>query len=266
MKHIEGDKEWIKSFYDAAVDWWGESWYEGENLKSRLEIVNKYTKGTGVRILELAAGTGETAAYLCDHGYNVVAVDISHKNIALLQKIQNEKPNLRVIQGDFLKVRIVEKFPIVCIFETFGFGSDKEQQHLLKRVANEWLCPNGIVIVDVYHPYGPIQACGSKQELDKLEGIPGSVDMIEYSYYDPIKNRWIDIWEPKDDPESRRMQSIRCYTPADFLLLAENCGLTIESMLYNGKEFDFRSSDIVTENIFDNVTDRNYAYTVILSK
>lgn len=39
MKNIESDIEWIKSFFDAAGDWWSESWYEGENLKSRIHIV-----------------------------------------------------------------------------------------------------------------------------------------------------------------------------------------------------------------------------------
>ncbi len=105
MKHKEGDTEWIKSFYDAAVEWWGESWYDGENIKGRLDIVKKYASEKDERILELAAGTGETAAYFCDNGYSVLAVDICRKNIELLTNIQKERPNLQVAEGDFLKIR-----------------------------------------------------------------------------------------------------------------------------------------------------------------
>ena len=267
MKHTEGDTEWIKSFYDAAVDWWGESWYEGENLKGRLEIVKKYGNQGDKRILELAAGTGETAAYFCDHGYAVLAVDISRKNIELMTNLQKERTSLRVVEGNFLHLQIDEQFPVVCIFESFGLGSDKEQQQLLRKINEEWLTENGILILDVYHPFGPIRASGTKHDLDRLENVPGSVDMTEYSYYDPIKSRWIDIWEPKADKESRRMQSIRCYTPADFLLLATNCGLAIEKMLYNGKEFEYVDAEVASKNIFDaDGGDKNYSYTVIMRK
>jgi len=267
MKYKEGDTEWIKSFYDSAVEWWGESWYDGENLKSRLDIVKKFASVKDKRILELAAGTGETAAYFCDHGYSVFALDICRRNIEIMTNLQKERPNLRVAEGDFLKISLNEQFPTVCMFESFGLGSDKEQQQLLKKVSEKWLIPNGILILDVYHPFGPIQASGTKRELDKLENIPGSVDMTEYSNYDPIKSRWIDIWEPKNDKESRKIQSIRCYAPADFILLAENCGLSIEKMLYNGKEFGHKSTEIVSDNIFSLDGDnRNYSYTVIMKK
>ena len=263
MKYTEGDPEWIKSFYDAAVEWWGESWYSGENLKSRLDIVNQYAGGKDKRILELAAGTGETAAYFCDNGYSVLAMDISRKNVEVMSNLQQKRSTLRVIEGDFLQIQIDEQFPIVCMFESFGLGSDREQRQLLTKVSEKWLIPNGVFVLDVYHPLGPIRASGTKRELEKLENVPGSVDMTEYSYYDPIKSRWVDIWEPKHNKENRRMQSIRCYTPADLILLAEYCGYAIEKMLYNGKEFKYDRTEIITADIFD---DQNYAYTVIMRK
>ncbi len=265
MNHRVGDFEWIKSFYDAAANWWGESWYEGENLENRLDIVRKYASKKEKRILELAAGTGETAAYFCDHGYTVVAVDISHLNFELMSIFQKNQPNLQVVEGDFLKVDIKERFPTVCMFESFGFGSDQEQQQLLKRISENWLTPNGVLILDVYHPVGPILSAGKKQELDKLENVAGSVDMTEYSHYDPIKSRWIDIWEPKNNKEDKRIQSIRCYTPADFILLAKDCGLSIEKMIFCGKEIDHENPEVTLENVFA-INNGSYSYTVILRK
>lgn len=265
MNNKIGDIAWISSFYDAAAGWWGESWYEGEGLEHRLEIVKRYANITEKRILELAAGTGETAAFLCDHGYTVVAVDISHNNFELMSNFQKKQPNLQMREGDILEVDIQERFPTVCMFESFGFGSDQEQQRLLKRISENWLIPDGVLILDVYHPMGPILAAGKKQELDKLENVAGSMDMTDYSYYDPIKSRWIDIWEPKNEKENKRMQSIRCYTPADFILLAGSCGLSIEKMIFCDKEIDFENPEVTTENVF--TTDEgSYSYTVILRK
>ena len=117
--------------------------------------------------------------------------------------------------------------------------------------------------MDVYHPCGPIKAAGQKRILDRLENVPGSVDMTESSYYDGIKNRWIDIWEPVNDKESARVQSIRCYSPADLLLLLDGTGLTVQKIVYRGQEIDFESHEISTENALAD-ENRSYYYTAIL--
>jgi SAM-dependent methyltransferase len=263
MKHRESKVDWIKSFYDSAADWWGASWYNGENLQGRLEIIRQYGNQDNQHILELAAGTGETAAYLCDHDYSVTAVDISKRNIELMCEMKKNRPSLQVVEGDLLKVQISEKFPTICMFEAFGMGSDQDQRMLLKRIKMDWLQKGGVFILDVYHPCGPIKAAGQKRILDRLENIPGSVDMTEYSYYDGIKNRWINIWEPVNDKESARIQSIRCYTPADLILLLEGTGLIVQKIVYRGREIDFESDEIRTENVLDD-ENRSYYYTAIL--
>lgn len=250
MKPYDSKVDWIKSFYDSAADWWGESWYNGENLQGRLQVVQQYGSQDDKRILELAAGTGETAAYLCDHGYSVTAVDTSKRNIAFLCEIKKSRSLLRVVEGDFLKVRIEEKFSTICMFEAFGMGSDQDQKKLLKKIRKNWLQEGGVFILDVYHPFGPIRAAGQKRILDRLEDIPGSVAMTEYSYYDGIKDRWIDVWEPIHDKESARIQSIRCYSPADLILLLYGTGLVVQKIVYRGQEIDFKSDEITTENAF----------------
>lgn len=265
MRHLESSLDWIKAFYESAIEWWGESWYDGENLKERLELVQHYGNHDDKRILELGAGTGETAVYLCDRGYSVLAVDVCKKNVELMNEMRKTRPSLRVVDGDFLTVNIEEAFPTVCMFETFGLGSDKDQRELLKRIQRHWLTDNGVLILDVYHPFGPIKAAGTKQELDKLDNVPGSVDMTEYSYYDGIKNRWIDVWEPRNDPGKSRTQSIRCYSPADLMLLMEGTGLVIHKILYKKRIIAFEQDEINIENAFDD-SNREYSYSVIVKK
>lgn len=264
MAHRQEEVGWIKAFYGSAVAWWGESWYDGDNLRGRLELVERYGKGRD--ILELAAGTGETAAFLCDRGYSVCAVDICEANIGLLRKAQATRPSLEVVEGDYLSIRLDRKFKTVCLFETFGLGSDRQQRALLRRIQEEWLEDDGVLIMDVYHPYGPIKYAGRRFELDRLDGVPGSVDMTEYTWYDPVRNRWIDIWEPRDDKAGARTQSIRCYSPADLALLMDGSGLEPAAMEARGKPIDFRSDEVSRDNVFENCGRNDFSYIVVARK
>ncbi len=265
MTQQVNDRSWVKEFYDSAADWWGESWYEGENLAPRLAQVEKYVGKPPKNLLELGAGTGETAGFLAAAGYDITAVDISEKNYSLLKKVSEKTPRMTPIHGDFLTAAVPGKFDAVCLFEAFGMGTDDDQRRLLKRIASEWLSPAGVVIMDVYHPFGPIRTAGTAQSLDKLPEIPGSVDMTERSYFDAVLGRWIDEWEPVDDPASTRRQSIRCYTPADLLLLLEGTGLRITQAEFDGKAFDPSPARVTDSSpLLD--YEANYAYTVILAR
>ncbi|MDX9954278.1 MAG: class I SAM-dependent methyltransferase [Anaerolineae bacterium] len=265
MNHYIEDRTWIKEFYDAAAEWWGFSWYEGENLQPRLERVERFAGSPPKRLLELAAGTGETAAFLAAAGYAVTALDLSAKNYELMSQVAAKYPLLTALQGDYLTAAIPGTFDAVCLFESFGLGSDREQRQLLQRIAAEWLAPGGVIIMDVYHPFGPIRLAGTAQSLDRLEDVPGSVDMTERSYYDAVLGRWIDEWEPVENIAAARRQSIRCYTPADLLLLLEGTGFEISHAEFAGQAFDPAPAQVsVAELLQDFQTD--YTYTVILRR
>ncbi len=152
MVHAAGERNWVKAFYDSAAEWWGESWYDGENLPYRLDRVEHFVGPAPKNLLELGAGTGETAAFLAAAGYRVTALDISEKNYVLLCTIARKYPGVTAILGDYFTASIPGKFDGVCLVENFGMGADLEQRGLLRRIAAEWLVPGGVVIMDVYHP------------------------------------------------------------------------------------------------------------------
>jgi SAM-dependent methyltransferase len=265
MKQELNDRKWVKDFYDSAAEWWGESWYEGENLQPRLSLVERLIGKAPRRLLELGAGTGETAGFLAAAGYSITAVDLSARNFKLLTEVSKKYPGVIPIQGDFLTAAIPGKFDAVCLFETFGMGSDADQRHLLQRIAGEWLLPDGVVLMDVYHPFGPVKCAGNEHLLDRLEGVPGSVDMTERSTFDPVLCRWIDEWEPVQNKKAMRRQSVRCYTPADLLLLLETTPFKVVHTEFNGVPFDPQPSVINHESpILD--YEKNYAYTVLLKR
>ena len=65
-------------------------------------------------------------------------------------------------------------------------------------------------------------------------------------YFDPLYSRWIDEWEPVDAPEKALAQTIRCYTPVDFLLLLEGTRLTLKHLEVDGQALDFTSEAVTT--------------------
>ena len=113
MPQDVNDRSWVKEFYDSAADWWGESWYEGENLAPRLAQVEKYIGKPPKTLLELGAGTGETAGFLAAAGYDITAVDLSDKNFSLLQKACKTTPRVTAIHGDFLTAVVPGHFDAV---------------------------------------------------------------------------------------------------------------------------------------------------------
>ncbi len=97
--------------------------------------------------------------------------------------------------------------------------------------------------------------------LDALEEVPGSVAMIERCHYDLVNARWIDEWQPVEQPEHTLAQSIRYYTPADLLLLLEDSGLSIQHLEIEGEVLDVYTNQLVIGKDWFKV---DYSYLVQL--
>lgn len=236
---------WVKDFYDQTSAWWGPStdWASHRARAATLERL----AGTGPkRVLDLGAGPGGNAAAMADLGHDVTAVELSDRaSYARELAAVPRKGRLTVVQEDFYVVRLEGRFDAVCCWEVFGLGSDADQRRLLGRIAREWLAPSGCVLMDVYNPARPARDAGREQRLSRLPGVPGSVEMIERCHFDPVHARWTDEWEPADDPRAALAQTIRCYSPADLLLLLEGTGLDLDTIEVDDHEviFDDRIVD-----------------------
>jgi len=94
----------------------------------RLALVERFAGRAPKALLELGAGTGETATFLATAGCRVTALDISEKNFAPLCRIAEIYPAVTAIRGDYFTDPVAGKFVAVCLFETFGMGADREQR------------------------------------------------------------------------------------------------------------------------------------------
>ena len=227
---------WIKGFYDQAGIWWGPDPQAAGVHPARVQTVRRLCGVQAKRILELGAGTGATAAALADAGYDVVAVDLSERSaygrdVAAKQ----HRGSLRIVQADFFTIQLDGLFDVICCWETFGLGADADQRRLLGRMSGDWLAPGGCVLMDVYSPFRPARDAGSEERLPPLPGVPGSVEMIERCHFDPIHCRWTDEWIPVLEPDKALAQTIRCYSPADLLLLLAGTGLSLHHLEIDGQ-------------------------------
>ena len=248
LSHLERySMDWIKDFYTQAGVWWGRDPQTPGVHDQRVAAVMRLCGPGAKAILELGAGPGATAAAMADAGHAVVAVELSPIRAGYAKDLARvpRKGALTVLEADYYDVQLQGRFDVVCCWETFGLGADADQRRLLRRIAQHWLAPEGCVLMDVYSPIRPARDAGTEQRLAPLKGVPGSVEMIERCHFDPVQCRWIDEWEPTAAPGQALAQTVRCYTPADLLLLLEGTGLALKRLEVDGEVVDWEGGRII---------------------
>jgi SAM-dependent methyltransferase len=239
--------DWANDFYAQATEWWGPDPQPPGVHKERVAIVERLCGPAPKKILDLGAGAGYTAAAMADRGHTVVAVEATAARAQRVQELAKvaRKGSLTAIEADFHTAALTQRFDVVCLWEVFGLGSDADQRRLLRRIAQEWLVHDGCALLDVYCPFRPARDAGTAVRREPLEGVPGSVEMLERCHFDPVHCRWIDEWEPSAAPERALAQAVRCYTPADLLLLLEGTGLALERIEVDGQVVDVHADTLV---------------------
>ncbi len=240
LKQENYSQDWVKDFYTQAGIWWGNDPQAAGTHDERVKVIERLCGPGTKRILDLGAGPGRTVAALADCGHRVVGVELNSTDAEYARELLKtpRKGSVTFLEADFYTVDLQGPFDVVTCWQVFGIGSDADQRRLLRRIAQEWLAPEGLVLLDVYNPAGPARDAGKEWRLSPLPGVPGSVEMIERCHYDPIQGRWTDEWQPTVNPENALAQTLRCYTPADLLLLLEGTGLCIKHVEINGEAVD----------------------------
>lgn len=232
--------EWVKEFYGAQNEWFGV--YLGEVTDAHHEravLVNELSDNQPKKILELGAGGGQTAIALAMLGHEVTMVELLEDSTRHAQEL-SQKMNIpiQVLQGDFYEISFEQKFDLICYFDSFGIGTDADQENLLKRIAN-WLNPNGCAIIEIGATwYWGGEARGRSMDLGAC---------YRHYEFDAINSRLIDSWYRKIDPEKVVHQSLRCYTPADLKLLLQNTGLQLTNQIKPGGKVDYDKMEFIKE-------------------
>ncbi len=130
---------------------------------AKLEFANSYhlafrdlpellrTHGNGTAALDFGCGTGRSARFLCQLGFEVVGVDISAEMIAQARAI-DPQGDYRLIPGDDMSALPRAGFSLIQSAFTFDNIPGAETKSRLFRGLRELLRPDGILVNIVSAP------------------------------------------------------------------------------------------------------------------
>jgi demethylmenaquinone methyltransferase/2-methoxy-6-polyprenyl-1,4-benzoquinol methylase len=106
----------------------------------------------GMKILDIAAGTGSSSRPLFDKGAEVTALDFSH---GMIKQGRKQNKNINFVQGDALKLPFEDNsFDVTTI--SFGLRNTSNTDKALKEALRVTKDGGRIVVAEFSHPVNPI--------------------------------------------------------------------------------------------------------------
>ncbi|MBF6327883.1 class I SAM-dependent methyltransferase [Nocardia transvalensis] len=230
--------DWVREFYSKSGAWWGAADARVTDRDLRRVRLLREHGGCAGRVLELGSGYGTTAVAMAQQGYSVTAVEISDRADYTADLGRDLAPeSLTVHKADFYEVDLPGQFEIVCYWNGFGVGSDADQRRLLTRISSQWLRPGGTALIDVFNPFVWASWDGDEEHLLPDPAAGYEHELRERTRFDPITCTAIDTWWETGRPEQKITQFLRCYTPADLMLLLAGTGLTLAGLVVGDEKF-----------------------------
>ena len=134
---LQVDKKFTEKFYDRIAPVWDRMfrvWYGGGDARK----IVKYLKISGKNVLDFGCGSGTTTLALAEHAKNVVAVDLSEKQMQRAITKVRGMPNVIFVKGD--KRFPKNSFDAVTAVGVLEF-TDKPQAYVAKMM--DLLKPGG---------------------------------------------------------------------------------------------------------------------------
>ena len=106
----------------------------------------------GMKILDIAAGTGSSSRPLVDKGAEVTALDFSH---GMIEQGRKQNKNIYFVQGDALKLPFEDNsFDVTTI--SFGLRNTSNTDKALKEAQRVTKDGGRIVVAEFSHPVNPV--------------------------------------------------------------------------------------------------------------
>lgn len=103
--------------------------------------------GDSAQILDLGCGTGlPFDRYLIENGYDLIGIDIAEKHV---EKARENIPEAEIIQGDFFEADVANSSLDAVVSFYAIFHIPREEHRKLFEKINEWLKPEGYILVTV---------------------------------------------------------------------------------------------------------------------
>jgi len=106
----------------------------------------------GMKILDIAAGTGSSSRPLVDKGAEVTALDFSH---GMIEQGRKQNKSINFVQGDALKLPFEDNsFDVTTI--SFGLRNTSNTEKALKEALRVTKDGGRIVVAEFSHPVNPV--------------------------------------------------------------------------------------------------------------
>ena len=129
------DKKEIIAFFDSLASGWDE--YNTRNEEVIAEILERSGIREGIKVLDVACGTGVLFPDYQKAGAEITGIDISENMVNAAKK---KFPGISVICGDATDYPFEEKFDVIMIYNAFPHFDEPER--LIANLA-ESLAPSG---------------------------------------------------------------------------------------------------------------------------
>jgi len=123
---------------------------EGDAEEEVEEILGLLRPPPGAALWDLGCGRGRHAIPLARRGYRVTGLDLSEAMLRMARaRAEREKVAVEWVRADMRTFRRPEAFDLcLCLFSSFGYFSDRENQAVLDNVAAS-LRPGGRLLLDL---------------------------------------------------------------------------------------------------------------------
>ena len=124
------------------------AWKDYERESARLkEIVGRFKRTDGCRLLDVACGTGNHLVHLAD-SFKITGLDKSEEQLAAARK---KLPLAEFLCGDMLGFRLERDYDVVtCLFRSIGYAVQlADMRQAVKNMADH-LLPGGLLILEPF--------------------------------------------------------------------------------------------------------------------
>lgn len=130
--------------------WWPEerNKREAKYLDSLIKFMEKKTKTSYHKVLDIPCGTGRIDKHLRKYGYEVYGIDLNSNFIRKVKK-NDKKHSSNYVKADMRSFKLPHKFDFIISWSaSFGYYDDKQNLATLKSISKH-LNKNGVLLLDV---------------------------------------------------------------------------------------------------------------------